>query len=208
MFISILSKKGGVGKTPISLNIAVETDSIILCNDDDILEAVHKDKASMLELEEIAALNVADLPNTVVDFGGYVAKHIPAIIKMSDLVIVPVVNHISSLKRNVSGLEEITKFNDNVIVVATKTKLPTDLANIKEATKHLNIKAYFELKETELFNNSLDQGLSINDYLATAPVLKSAYGKRKNQKAASILEQWNELITYIKNQNKKAQNGK
>lgn len=197
MIISIIKKKGGTGATPISFNLAVKTESIILTNDDDVLEALHEDKAQMLDLEEIAELDFSQLPNTIIDFGGYPATHAMDIVRRSDLVIVPTVNHISSLKRNVSALEEITKHNSNVVVVATKTKKEADLENIKKETAHLNIKAYFELKDTELFNNSMDMGLNIYDYLETAPVLKSAYGKRKNQKSKSILEQWEDLENYI-----------
>ena len=197
MIISIIKKKGGTGATPISFNLAVKTDSIILTNDDDVLEALHQDKAQMLDLAEIAKLDFSKLPNTIIDFGGYPATYAMDIISKSDLVIVPTVNHISSLKRNISALEEITKHNNNVIVVATKTKKEEDLENIKKETAHLNIKAYFELKDTELFNNAMDMGLNIYDYLETAPVLKSAYGKKKNQRSKSILEQWEDLENYI-----------
>lgn len=202
MVISVIAKKGGVGKTPIAYNVAKATKSIILTNDDDILEEVHKPHASMLELSEIAELNFKELPNTVIDFGGYVEKHIPAIIKKSDLVIVPVINHVSSLKRNMRALEDLVKYNDNIIVIATMTKKDTDFDNIKEVLSEFDIKAFFELKDTNIFNNSLDQGMSIEEYISTSPVLKSSYGKRKNQKSASILEQWTDLITYIKKDTK------
>ena len=202
MVISVIAKKGGVGKTPIAYNVAKATKSIILTNDDDILEEVHKPHASMLELSEIAELNFEELPNTVIDFGGYVEKHIPAIIKKSDLVIVPITNHVSSLKRNMRALEDLVKYNDNIIVVATMTKKDTDFDNIKEVLSGFGIKAFFGLKDTNIFDNSLDQGMSIEEYLDTSPVLKSTYGKRKNQKSASILEQWTDLITYIKKDTK------
>jgi glutaredoxin-related protein len=140
------------------------------------------------------------LPNTVIDFGGYVDKHIPAIIRKSDLVIMPTTNHISSLKRNIKALEELTTYNDNIIVVVTMTKKKTDFDEVKTMLKDFNIKAFFELKDTNIFNNSLDKGMSIEEYANSSNLIKSAYGKKKNQKSASILEQWNELITYIKNE--------
>jgi len=198
--ISVIAKKGGVGKTPIAFNVAKATKSIVLTNDDDILEEVHKPHASMLELSEIDELDFKQLPNTVIDFGGYVDKHIPAIIRKSDLVIMPTTNHISSLKRNIKALEELTTYNDNIIVVVTMTKKKTDFDEVKEVLKDFNIKAFFELKDTNIFNNSLDKGMSIEEYANSSNLIKSAYGKKKNQKSASILEQWNELITYIKNE--------
>ena len=206
--IAVIAKKGGDGKTPIAFNVAKATQSIILTNDDDVLEEVHKPYASMLELSKMVELDFAKLPSTVVDFGGYVEKHIPAIIKKVDLVIMPCRNHISSLKRNKKALEELIKYNDNIIVVATMTKKNTtikdgteilgDFDNVKAELAGFPIKAFFELKDTNIFDNSLDRGMSIDEYIETAPNLKSVYGKRKNQKNKSILEQWNDLLTYIK----------
>ncbi|RLA77510.1 MAG: hypothetical protein DRG78_17340 [Epsilonproteobacteria bacterium] len=198
--ISVIAKKGGTGKTPIAYNVAKATKSIILTNDDDILEEVHKPHASMLELAEIEELDFSKLPNTVIDFGGYVEKHIPAIIKKSDLVILPTTNNISSLKRNYKALEELVQYNANIIVVVTMTKKATDFDNVKAFFSDFKIKAFFELKDTNIFNNSLNKGMSIEEYIEETPILKSSYGKKKNQKTASILEQWNDLITYIKKQ--------
>ncbi|MBL1294490.1 MAG: hypothetical protein COB61_011560 [Thiotrichales bacterium] len=197
MVIVIAGKKGSTGKTPISLNIAKATDSIILTNDDDVVEEIHEN-ARVMPVSEMAELDFTKLPNTVIDLGGYIEAGTISIIKRCDLVIIPVVNHISFLKRSISAVDELSKYNDNVIVIATKTKKPNDFKHIQESMKDFNIKAFFELKQTELFNNSMDMGLGIEDYLSSAPILRSAYGKRKNQKSASIMEQWTELVNYIK----------
>jgi len=196
--IAVINKKGGLGKTPIAVNIAKELDSIILTNDDDVVEVVH-DKSKVLPLREIATMDFDKLPDTVIDFGGFIEAGTTSIIERCDLVVVPVVNNISSLKRSVSAIAELSKHNDNIVVVATMTNDPEDFRNIKSCLKGYNVKAFFELKKTELFNNSLNQGLGIKDYLATAPILKYAYGKKKNQKTDSILEQWEQLVGYIKN---------
>ena len=211
--IAVIAKKGGDGKTPIAFNVAKATKSIVLTNDDDVLEEVHKPYASMLELEQILELDFNELPNTVIDFGGYVEQHIPAIIKKVDFIIMPCKNHISSLKRNKKAIEELSQYNDNIIVVATMTKKNTtikngkevlgDFDNIKSELADYPVKAFFELKDTNIFDNSLDRGLSVDEYLKTAPNLKSIYGKRKNQKFKSILEQWDDLISHVKKEMEK-----
>jgi cellulose biosynthesis protein BcsQ len=196
--IGVINRKGGLGKTPIAVNTAKATGSIILTNDDDIVEVVH-DNTKVMSLNEIAELDFNQLPNTVIDFGGFIEAGTTSIIKRCDLVVVPVVNNISSLKRSVNAIEELSQLNDNIIIVATMTTNKSDFENIKTTFKDYNIKAFFELKKTELFNNSLNKGLGIEDYLNTTPLLRSAYGKKKNQKTMSILEQWDKYITYIKN---------
>lgn len=195
--IAIINKKGGLGKTPIAVNTAKATDSIILTNDDDVVEVVHGN-TKVLPLKEIAELDFNALPNTVIDFGGFVEAGTTSIIERCDLVVVPVVNNISSLKRSINAIDELSQLNKNIIIVATMTTDKSDLENIKTTFKDYKIKAFFELKKTELFNNSLNQGLGIEDYLDTNNILRMAYGKKKNQKTDSILEQWDNYITYVK----------
>lgn len=195
--IAIINKKGGLGKTPIAVNTAKATDSIILTNDDDVVEVVHTN-TKVLPLREIAELDFSALPNTVIDFGGFVEAGTTSIIERCDLVVVPVVNNISSLKRSISAVDELIQLNENIIIVATMTTDKNDIENIKATFKDYKIKAYFELKKTELFNNSLNQGLGIEDYLDSSNMLRFAYGKKKNQKTESILEQWDKYITYVK----------
>lgn len=195
--IAIINKKGGLGKTPIAVNTAKATDSIILTNDDDVVEVVHGN-TKVLPLKEIAELDFNALPNTVIDFGGFVEAGTTSIIERCDLVVVPVVNNISSLKRSINAIDELSQLNKNIVIVATMTTDKSDLVNIKTTFKDYKIKAFFELKKTELFNNSLNQGLGIEDYLDTNNILRMAYGKKKNQKTDSILEQWDNYITYVK----------
>lgn len=195
--IAIINKKGGLGKTPVAVNTAKATDSIILTNDDDVVEVVHEN-TRVLPLEEIAELDFNALPNTVIDFGGFVEAGTTSIIERCDLVVVPVVNNISSLKRSINAIDELSQLNKNIIIIATMTTDKNDLKNIKTTFKDYKIKAFFELKKTELFNNSLNKGLGIEDYLDTNNILRMAYGKKKNQKTESILEQWDKYITYVK----------
>ncbi len=197
--IAVINRKGGLGKTPIAINTAKATNSIILTNDDDVVEVVHKN-TKVMSLKEISELDFGSLPNTVIDFGGFIEAGTTSIIERCDLVVVPVVNNISSLKRSVNAVDELSQLNKNIIIVATMTTNKADFENIKKVFKDFNIKAFFELKKTELFNNSLNKGLGIEEYLNSMPILRSAYGKKKNQKTESILEQWDKYITYIKNE--------
>ncbi len=195
--IAVINRKGGLGKTPIAINTAKATDSIILTNDDDVVEVVHKN-TKVMSLKEISELDFESLPNTVIDFGGFIEAGTTSIIERCDLVVVPVVNNISSIKRSVNAVDELSQLNKNIIIVATMTTNKADFENIKKVFKDFSIKAFFELKKTELFNNSLNKGLGIEEYLDSMKLLRSAYGKKKNQKTESILEQWDKYITYIK----------
>ena len=183
MVVAIINKKGGLGKTPIAVNTAKAIDAIILTNDDDVVEVVHTN-TKVLPLNEIAELDFSALPNTVIDFGGFIEAGTTSIIERCDLVVVPVVNNISSLKRSINAIDELIQLNKNIIIVATMTTDKSDFENIKKTFKDYKIKAFFELKKTELFNNSLNQGLGIEEYLDSNNMLRMAYGKKKNQKTS------------------------
>ena len=185
MVVAIINKKGGLGKTPIAVNTAKAIDAIILTNDDDVVEVVHTN-TKVLPLNEIAELDFSALPNTVIDFGGFIEAGTTSIIERCDLVVVPVVNNISSLKRSINAIDELIQLNKNIIIVATMTTDKSDFENIKKTFKDYKIKSFFELKKTELFNNSLNQGLGIEEYLDSNNMLRMAYGKKKNQKGGTI----------------------
>jgi len=197
--ISVISQKGGEGKTPISFNLANELGSRILTNDNDILELIFAPNAKIMPLKEIASY---DLKNSgkdfVIDFGGFVEAETISIIKDSDLVIVPTRNNPSSIKRGYQTIQELQKHNKNIIVVVTMTKKDRDFGQVQKHFKDLEIKAFYELKLTELFGYSMEVGQTINEYVKDSPLMLHRYGRREGQINDSILEQWDNLMTYIK----------
>ena len=52
MIVTVMTKKGGTGKTSIAFNIAKDLDYYLLSNDDSIIEKIY-DKAKVLDELEI-----------------------------------------------------------------------------------------------------------------------------------------------------------
>ena len=76
MIISVINKKGGVGKTPISFSIAKDLGFYLQSNDNSVIESIYPDMAKISQSPEI-------IDNCVYDFGGFVTAGVLPILKES-----------------------------------------------------------------------------------------------------------------------------
>jgi len=139
MKITVFSAKGGVGKTPISTNIAFDRDCMIATNDEyhgfDIVNRISgEDRCLVVQPHE----EFPDFPDdwdVVFDLGGTLssagAPSVRSALAQSDLVIVPVSSEIKSIISGVKSINEAKTINKNILVVATKLK-----RTAKETTLH------------------------------------------------------------------------
>lgn len=67
MIISVINKKGGVGKTPFAFSIAKDLEYFLQSNDNSIIEKIYPEKAKILPTPK-------KIDNCVYDFGGFVEK--------------------------------------------------------------------------------------------------------------------------------------
>ncbi|EAL6695120.1 hypothetical protein OL255_002013, partial [Campylobacter coli] len=100
MIISVVNKKGGVGKTPFAFSIAKDLEYFLQSNDNSIIEKIYPEKAKILPTPK-------KIDNCVYDFGGFVEKGVLDIIKESNKIIVPCTSNYNSLLRTLETLNEI-----------------------------------------------------------------------------------------------------
>ncbi|BEK13348.1 hypothetical protein B10927_17870 (plasmid) [Campylobacter jejuni] len=67
MIISVINKKGGVGKTPFAFSVAKDLEYFLQSNDNSIIEKIYPEKAKILPTPK-------KIDNCVYDFGGFVEK--------------------------------------------------------------------------------------------------------------------------------------
>lgn len=65
MVISIINKKGGVGKTPIAFSLAKDLGYYLQSNDNSVIESIYPDMAKISATPEL-------IDDCVYDFGGFV----------------------------------------------------------------------------------------------------------------------------------------
>jgi len=183
MIISVINKKGGVGKTPISFSLAKDLGYELQSNDNSVIETIYPDKA------RIGRPILQD--HCVYDFGGFVDSGVLDIIKASNAVIVPCSIDYNALMRTVETIEEIIAVNSNIIVVITKTEKESDFETFRDEISSFFEDLYFlELRNSKIFKNSMETGKTVTQLYQETPLSKSAY-KTVYQQYQSLIELFN-----------------
>lgn len=186
--------KGGQGKSSIALNLALTLDANVISND--IITQIED------VLPEDNFLNIGkndDFPDieenidVIYDLGGWIDERTVKVIKNADLIIIPMINGIMNNKTSLNSIEQVKKFNKNILIIANKTK--KDDFNVITAL----IAKYFpednfpilELKETTAFEKILEREKSIKDIVSEDKLLRFNYSR--------VVEQFNTILEFIKN---------
>lgn len=157
MRIGIYSKKGGVGKTPLSFLISKELDLPIATNDDgdlDLFERTIKKPTS--ELAKIKG-------DCVFDLGGWLAVEVLDVLKTCDLIIVPhTPNNISSAIKTPALIRELSENGLQTINILTMYENNKELEKIKNDTdSEIEFDFYFPktklLRDMTLEDKTMEQ---------------------------------------------------
>ena len=187
MKISVITTDGGAGKTSISFTLAKDFEYYLISNDDSVIELIYPKMAKIMTEPKA-------IENVVYDFGGFVTAGVIDIIKHSDLVIVPCINDINSKKNAIRTISELSKYNQNFLVLATRLENKTDFKDIEKA-----IKSKFDnidilpLRKSKIFKNSIEFGKSLLELEKSSGSI--AYTQR------NILKEYKDVISYIKGKN-------
>lgn len=175
MRLSIINKKGGVGKTPISFSLAKDLGYYLQSNDNSVIESIYPDMAKIVQQPAL-------IDNCVYDFGGFVDTGVLKIIKESDAVLIPCSTDYNSIMRTVETIEEIQPYVKTLFVLITKTEKEGDFDTVKSLLEqHFGGIEYFELRLSKVFKNAIETGLSITELYHESPLSKNAYKTVYNQ---------------------------
>lgn len=201
MKIAVYSSKGSAGKTPISANIALDKNFSIGTNeafhvydsflDDNRLLALQPEETFPKELINEDIDVVFDLAGSI----SRTALSISSALEMSDFVIVPIYNEYKSLVGGLNTIEQIKRYNQNIIVVATKLEKhkkdifssdwtkSEDFRNIENAIKDKIGESIpiLPLKKSKVFDNIFEERMSISQLMKNNPLAKHNYKLVANQ---------------------------
>ena len=187
MVISVVNKKGGVGKTPISFSLAKDLGYYLQSNDNSVIESIYPEMSKISASPEL-------IDNCVYDFGGFVDTGVIKIIKESAAVLIPCSIDYNSILRTVETIEEIVQFNSNIIVIVTKTEKESDFNSTVEAiSNHFEDLHFLELRLSKVFRNCMETGFSIKELYNENPLSRSAY-KTVYKQYLTLLELFNNTV--------------
>lgn len=200
MKIVVYNLKGGVGKTSISLNLALTMKLAIITNEPlSPLEVVLEEKRFIkLSRDDDLPVYPNDL-NILFDLGGYLDQRAGSALKQSDCVIVPVVNEFLDMHTTLEFIQDIEAYNKNIIVVANKTQ-KGDFDFIKKAMReHYPDYPVLEIKQSRALPNILKYNMSVHEMAKANPLAKYSYKK--------IVSQFDDLIKTINQNSNEWNNG-
>jgi cellulose biosynthesis protein BcsQ len=183
--ISFFSSKGGQGKTTLAVNFALYTNAFFYTNDfrngtETIYNKFFTENRFKIieENSENIELNYKD--NVVFDFGGYIDKKIPFILKESDLCIIPLMYQSNiDLKSFSIVINSISEINRNIFVVINNTESKYLDQLYKAISINFGYPTYI-IKRSLYMSYLANQGL--NPFLINAPgITKNSLIELQNQ---------------------------
>ena len=184
MKIALVTTDGGAGKTAISFALAKDLDYYYMTNDKSIVNLVYKDYSKIAPAKELPIID-----NCIYDFGGYYDTGVINIIKKCDVVIVPSINDLNSKMKAISTIDELKKYNNNFLVIATRVENDTDFKEINEAIKkRFDIKV-MRLRKTKMLKNGLESGLS--------PLELVSQSKLMAHNGRAFIPEYKTILNYI-----------
>lgn len=194
MKIVMFNLKGGQGKSSIALNLALTLQTNVISNDviTQIEDVLPEDNFLKIGANDDFP-DIEEELDIIYDLGGWIDNRIIKILRSANLIIIPMINSIMNNKTSLNSIEQVKKFNNNILIIANKTK-KGDFDIVKQL-----IQTYFpnanypvlELKETTAFEKILEKEKPIQEIIAQDKLLRFSYSK--------VAEQFTEIIQYIQN---------
>lgn len=181
MKIAVINKKGGTGKTPIAMSLAIDLQMNILTNDSSVLSFFSTKKEYYL-FEKVLFITDNELEhlkmpeNSIFDFGGWTAQGVINIIKQCDKVIIPCsADNPNAILQTASTIAELRSFNSKIIVVITMYEKDEEFKSKQEELKEHFDLPIMPLKKSKIFNNSISKGLSVKQIYSESQNSKHIY---------------------------------
>ena len=189
MIISVIQKKGGVGKTPLAFSLAKDFGLKYRSNDISLVPQFFPGA----KIEKQCSF----VENCVYDFGGFVSADVIDIAKKSDYIFVPMTPNPNSIFRGMETIQEIRQIltaETKLAIVLTDITNQGELDDMAEQIRKFQIDLsrieFFVLKKSKIFQNAILCGMSFSELANENALAKNQY--------RSFFEQYEKILNFVK----------
>ena len=185
MLITFMNKKGGVGKTSLAFNVAKDLDYFLISNDDSVIEDIYPNKAKIQPNIELYEENI------VYDLGGFIDVNSIKIIRHSNIVFIPTLLDINSIKRTVNTIHEIQDITTEIIIIIN------GITN-KDLKKYHQAKEILEKLGKEIIIIPKSESIPNSMYLGKTITEQYNQNKLSQNSFKGIYSQYKKILEKIK----------
>jgi len=190
------NSKGGVGKSTLSMCIALETGFPVATNDlaSQSTGILPEEKFKILAKEAPFPEIPSDL-DIIYDLAGHNDDRIIPVLREADFVVIPIINDRKEIFGSLKTIETILEFTNNIVFIANKLEGNSgiDFDSIKKIISTRYNFPVFPLKKSTIFDQSEIEKKSISYVYNKALEKKMPYCKAFEK----VVFQMKEIINYL-----------
>ena len=189
----VYSFKGGIGKTSISTAIinSISSEMVLITNDQySPLETYLKENRFIkLDRATLQLPKVKKGFDILFDMGGYGDGRILDIVKQVDKIVIPFTRGVAEIKSAIATIQEIKKYNNNIILVLNKAKKGQyeEMKTLFHEKLNYNY-PLLEISESTAMSRVFELGKSVKDRVAEGGLAGHNFRKISKQIDALVLE--------------------
>ena len=195
-FTTFFSLKGGVGKTSLASAISLELSWInqpvpVITNDpiSPLEDLLGSENAMLIQQGQ-------EIPNTfgkdedvIIDLGGFVDDRSIPVLENAKTIVIPTLGSFLSLSGLVGTLQEVERFNKNIVVVINRVDKKEE-ESVRTFIKEKGDYPIFSVKSSKCFENIHYQKKSVAQMMVEQPLRRRSYD--------GVSKQIWQIITHLK----------
>jgi len=195
-FTTFFSLKGGVGKTSLASAISLELSWInqpvpVITNDpiSPLEDLLGSENAMLIQQGQEIPNSFKKNEDVIIDLGGFVDDRSIPVLENAKTIVIPTLGSFLSLSGLVGTLQEVERFNKNIVVVINRVDKKEE-DSVRTFIKEKGDYPIFSVKSSKCFENIHYQKKSVAQMMVEQPLRRRSYD--------GVSKQIWQIITHLK----------